>query len=84
MARAQDTIPDAATLPVDALLKAVLPNLDRSYLGTKWYSDNEGHTRKPVLKAVNTNTFDVTRVGGSSRMGGSAPFGTCPPSPRDA
>ena len=62
----QESIPDAGTLPVEDLIHAVLPHLDKAYIGTTWYEDG-GKTRKPVLKAIATNTFDGMRTAGADR-----------------
>ena len=56
----QESIPNAATLPVEDLINQVLPHLDKSFIGTTSYNV-EGKTRKPVLKAIATNTFDACR-----------------------
>ena len=62
----QESIPDAGTLPVEDLIHQVLPELSKSYIGTTWYEDG-GKTRKPVLKAIATNTFDGMRTAGADR-----------------
>ena len=61
MLRPQDTVPGAATMAGDEVLSKVF-SFERSYIGTKWYQDADGVTRKPTLKAIVTNTFDGTAV----------------------
>ena len=74
----QDTIPTAATMPVEELIEAVLPNLDRSFIGTSVYVDADKKTRKPVLRTIVTNTFDGTSDGGRRTCGANGrQLGSC-------